>query len=203
MDRIGIFGGSFNPIHNGHISLAQAAAQEFYLSKVLIMPCRKPPHKQAPDLAGETHRLEMCRLACRGMDSIEVSDIELNMPVPSYTYDTVIRLRQTYPDSSLYLIIGADMLLSFDKWQKWKELGSMVTLLAGARLRGQNPELDAKKKELEAAGVTAEIFCSEIVEISSTEIRTLVSQGKDISIYVPPEVNQYIQLNRLYEKLEV
>ena len=202
MKKLGIFGGSFNPVHNGHLGLVTAAAKLYMLDQVLLMPCRIPPHKAADDLAPQADRLEMCRLSCEGQALIQASDLEYHLPEPSYTYDTICRLKELYPDSALYLIIGADMLLTFDKWYKWQELGSMVTILAGARLYGQSKDLEAKARELNHHGLKVEIFHVDIIELASTDIRLLLQQNKDISAFVPKLVKEYIINNGLYAKPE-
>ena len=133
MGGIGIFGGSFNPIHNGHIHLAESVKRELGLEKIIIVPSGIPPHKSAECYAPDADRLEMCRLAAEDIDGIEVSDFELARDGVSYTVYTVEHFRKLYPDKKLYLLVGSDMLLYFDKWFEYKKILSEVTLAALSR----------------------------------------------------------------------
>ncbi len=200
MEKLGVFGGSFNPIHKGHTGLALAAARFAGLNKVLLLPCAKPPHKPAPSLLSGEHRLAMCRLACAGHSLLAADNQELSMPPPSYTYNTLQVLHSRFPQSRLYLIIGADMLLSFEQWRNWREIGKLAVVLAGAREKGkeQAQALTQKVKWLARQGVTAQIFPLEVLELSSTEIRKRLAQGQDVSHMLEPAVQQYIYTHGLY-----
>ena len=125
--RIGIFGGTFNPPHSGHVHLARTLAKALQLNRVLIIPANLPPHKQAQMLASGADRMQMCRLAFP--DTLfEVSDIELSRGGKSYTCDTLAALREKYADASLYLFMGTDMLLTFHQWRAPREILRMCRL---------------------------------------------------------------------------
>ena len=113
--RIGIYGGAFNPVHKGHIKLAEEVKTKALLDKIIIMPSGQSPHKSSSSLVESEHRLEMCRLAFEGEDYI-ISDLEIKRQGKSYTVDTVTELKKIYPDDEFYLIMGSDMLLCFHKW---------------------------------------------------------------------------------------
>ena len=134
MRRIGIFGGSFNPIHNGHLHLAKTAMEQFSLDHVLFMPTYISPFKQnAADVADSMHRLAMCRLAIAPYPCFSVSDYELQQKTVSYTIHTISALRQEWTDVELVLLMGSDMLLQFQNWYHWQELLTMTELGVIAR----------------------------------------------------------------------
>ena len=108
MEKIGIFGGTFNPVHNGHVLLARHYVQALGLQKLLVIPAKTPPHKLAPELAAEQLRLQMCALAFADLPQAQVSDLEICRPGKSYTIDTVYKLRQLYPQAQLYLLVGRE-----------------------------------------------------------------------------------------------
>lgn len=112
--RLGVFGGTFNPIHNGHLRLLQGAREALELDRVLVIPTKQPPHKRPQQLASDEDRLAMCRLAVEGLSGVEVSDLEIRRGGLSYTADTLAELRRRYPDSTLYLLVGGDMFLTID-----------------------------------------------------------------------------------------
>ena len=137
MEKIGIFGGTFNPVHNGHVLLARHYVQALGLQKLLVIPAKTPPHKLAPELAAEQLRLQMCALAFADLPQAQVSDLEICRPGKSYTIDTVYKLRQLYPQAQLYLLVGSDMFLSFTKWKDWQGILQEVTLCTAARNAGE------------------------------------------------------------------
>ena len=197
--RLGIFGGAFNPIHNGHLTLAKSYQESLGLDKVLFIPTAVPPHKTSQHLAPDVHRLNMARLAVTDNDSFEVSDIEFKRQGKSYTYDTLIQLKKIYPDSQMYLIIGADQFLSFHKWYKFDGILDMVTLCTSAR------EDEAEKKKILSYAESIEqmkgkYFIADypVVKLSSSEIRDKIKKGEDISRLVPKGVYEYILEKGLY-----
>ena len=132
--RTGIFGGTFNPIHNGHIKLARAYRSELELDRMLVIPTRIPPHKVSTELADGKDRLQMCRLAFAGQPEFEVSDIELCRTEPSYTVDTLEALHARWPEDELFLLTGSDMFLTFERWRRYREiLGAAVRACGDVR----------------------------------------------------------------------
>ena len=196
--RIGIYGGSFNPPHKGHIRLAQAMLEAAKLDKMLIIPAGTPPHKQTL-LADDSDRLAMCRFAFSD-ERFEVSDIEICREGKSYTVLTVEELRKKYPDDSLFLIIGSDMLLSFDRWYRYKDILSEVTLCVATRedeitrdelLRFSRDILGLSDDSIIVSDITA-------FECSSTDVREKIKNGGDTEEFLTDEVKGYIMENELY-----
>jgi len=199
MERIGIYGGTFNPPHMGHVSAALQAADALRLDKLLLIPDRIAPHKKMPENSpAPQQRLEMVRLAADGNPQLEVSDMELLREGPSYTYQTVLQLRQQYPDAQLVLLMGTDMFLSFDTWKNPDVILQNASL--GVFYRGEKGEaeaIDRKKREMEAAGAVVELVKNEVVTVSSTDLRRmLVFRCADP--FLPEPVAAYIQMNDLY-----
>ena len=191
--KIGVFGGTFNPPHNGHVRLAKAAADELKLDKLLVIPSCIPPHKIAAKLADGQERLEMCRLAFGCDPRFEVSPMELERGSRSYTVETLRELKALYPDSELYFIVGSDMLESFDKWYLWQEILSLSVLCAASREDGYNPDLSRFGKLAERI----KIITLDPLEVSSTQIRN--SAGEVSSELLDPKVAAYIREHGLYD----
>lgn len=191
--KIGVFGGTFNPPHNGHIRLAKAAADELKLDKLLVIPSCIPPHKIAAKLADGQERLEMCRLAFGCDPRFEVSPMELERGSRSYTVETLRELKALYPDSELYFIVGSDMLESFDKWYLWQEILSLSVLCAASREEGYSPNLSRFGKLAERI----KIITLDPLEVSSTQIRNSV--GEVSPELLDPKVAAYIREHGLYD----
>lgn len=191
--KIGVFGGTFNPPHNGHVRLAKAAADELKLDKLLVIPSCIPPHKIAAKLADGQERLEMCRLAFGCDPRFEVSPIELERGSRSYTVETLRELKALYPDSELYFIVGSDMLESFDKWYLWQEILSLSVLCAASREEGYSPDLSRFGKLAERI----KIITLDPLEVSSTQIRN--SAGEVSPELLDPKVAAYIREHGLYD----
>ena len=191
--KIGVFGGTFNPPHNGHVRLAKAAADQLKLDKLLVIPSCIPPHKIAAKLADGHERLEMCRLAFGCDPRFEVSPMELERGSRSYTVETLRELKALYPDSELYFIVGSDMLESFDKWYLWQEILSLSVLCAASREAGYSPDLSRFGKLAERI----RIITLDPLEVSSTQIRN--SAGEVSSELLDPKVAAYIREHGLYD----
>ena len=200
--RIGIFGGTFNPPHLGHRHLAEEIKEKAQLDKIIIIPACTPPHKASKELADSVHRMKMCELIFSD-DFYEISDIEIKRQGKSYTVDTVEQLKSLYPDDDLFLIIGADMLMSFDKWYRYEDILSDVKLCVSVRdddvktadlcAYAKNAlKLDSKKGEIIIADVEP-CICS------STDVRLQLSRGLDATTMTGVEVCNYARLNLLYE----
>lgn len=199
MERIGIYGGTFNPPHIGHIGAAEQAIRLLKLNRLLLIPDRIAPHKQIPDHSpNPQQRLEMLKLAAAGMEKTEVSDIELRREGPSYTWQTLCQLREMYPDAQLVLLMGTDMFLNFLDWKEPKRILENATI--GVLYRGEKGERKAilsKKAELEELGGNVELVENQITPISSTQIRRLLAfQAADE--FLPVGVGSYIRSNGLY-----
>ncbi|HEX3037672.1 MAG TPA: nicotinate-nucleotide adenylyltransferase [Oscillospiraceae bacterium] len=197
MQKIAIFGGTFNPIHNGHVHLAQQFSARIGFDRVIFIPTHVPPHKQAPELASAQHRLCMCRLAAQEY-GYEVSDIEVNRAGPSYTADTLQQLKLLYPQEKLYLITGEDMFLTLNNWRNPQQIYELATICAAPRSELGYEKLAAYAKELEQFGAHSIIENIEYLPVSSTMVRTAIKNGESIAHLVPHSVADYIEKNKLY-----
>ena len=198
--RIGIYGGTFNPLHTGHIHAVRQAMETLRLDKLLMIPDRIAPHKEIPSGSPTPEqRLQMLQLAVAGEPGIEVSDIELKREGPSYTYLTVETLRETYPDAKLYLIMGTDMFLSFHTWKNPERITAQATLAVMYRGdKGEKAAIDARKAEMEAEGVEVELVENDTIPISSTQLRRLLA-FRCADAFLPAGVGDYIRENGLYD----
>jgi nicotinate-nucleotide adenylyltransferase len=198
--KIGIMGGTFDPIHIGHLMLAEQAYDKFELDKVLIMPSGNPPHKDNAVSALSKHRVQMARLAIESNKHFELSLIEVERSGYTYTYETLEDLKKENPDVEYYFIIGADSLLDFDKWKEPKKICEDSTILVATRYNLSSIELKRQIDDV-ANKYNAKIYSLETpnIDISSKLIRTLVSTGKSIKYYVSNDVERYIYKNNLYK----
>lgn len=198
MEKIGIFGGSFNPPHIGHIQSAAYAADCLGLTRLLLVPTWQTPGKTAPD-AIPAQRLEMLRLAVQGIEKAEVSNLEISAGRECFTYDTVRLIQGQYPGAEIYLLLGADMFLKFRQWRFASELLRCVTL--AALRRGEKKEaaqLESETRELMALGGKVILLENPVVSISSTQVRRLLAfrAGDE---FLHPEVLAYIRREKLYD----
>ena len=198
--NIGIFGGTFNPVHLGHINCLKNVADKVKLDKVIVMPDRIPPHKQAEDLASAEDRLNMCRLAFADISCAEVSDWELKREGKSYSVITLRHLKKNYPHDKLHFIMGSDMLLSFEKWYCYEEILSLSALICVARSQEDVNRIELKADKLRAEGGEIIIVKIPPLEISSTEIRKMLKKNLDCSCYLSKNVVQYIVDKNLYNR---
>lgn len=201
--KIGILGGTFNPIHNGHIELAKYCQKELLLDKVIFIPTYTPPHKASTELAECEHRLNMCRLALKNTLCFEVSDIEIQRRGKSYSYQTLTSLKEIYPNDSLYFIMGADMFLTLANWKNPEIIFQKAQIVAIPRSQSNKSDLlryyDTVLKPL---GADAVILDDCVTQVSSTFIRDKLRQGdfSEIKKLIDKNVFEYIQNNNIYRK---
>ena len=182
MVKTGIFGGSFNPIHNGHISLARQLRERAALKEVWLMVSPQNPLKRQTDLLDDSLRMEMARLAVEGVEGIIASDYEFHLPKPSYTWNTLQALSKDYPDRQFVLLMGGDNWTIFDRWYHHEDIRRNYEIVVYTRTPGTQGFMD----------------------ISSTEIRRRIKAGESIGELVPKAVEEYIREEGLYqEKHEV
>lgn len=197
--RVGIYGGTFAPIHNGHVTAAKAFMEQMKLDYLFIIPTCMPPHKQIDFSDDPVFRLRMCELAFEGTDGIVISDTEIKRGGKSYTYDTLKELSR--PNTRLFFMCGTDMVLTFDTWYKFEEI---FKLCYPVYVRRENDPILTKRivdkitEYYEKYGVMFRRIVTEPIEVSSTQIRKMVSEGKDISRLVPEKVARFIADNGLY-----
>lgn len=189
--RIGLFGGSFDPVHNGHIKLALAAREQFKLDCVVFVPARMPPHKLKKTLSSVADRLVMLYLAIRPYPRFRISPFELKRKKTTYTFETIDYFKRLLPGAKLYFIAGSDSLLELKTWKRADRLLSSCTFITGRRkgapVAKGAPYLD--RVQFVKGGLPA---------ISSSDIRERVQQGKSIKKLVPPDVEKYIANRELY-----
>ena len=188
---IGIMGGSFNPVHSGHIMLASWLAQYAGIDSVRLMLSPANPLKaDRHDMASDRHRLEMLRIACRGYDRIAPTDIELSLPRPSFTINSLNELSRRHPDCRFRLIIGSDTWLIFDRWRDHSEIIERYAPIIYPR-----PGYIVDPSALPQG---ATLVDAPSIEISSTFIRSAIARGDDMKAFLPPGVDEYIRVNHLY-----
>lgn len=199
IERVGVYGGTFSPIHNGHVAAARAFFEQMKLDKLLIIPTYITPHKEMDVSDNPEHRMKMCELAFKNDMCIEVSDIEIKRGGKSYTVDTIKALCE--PDRKLFLMCGTDMMLSFDRWRDFE---TIFKLCCPVYVRRENDTtLDSeiiKKNQLyyEKYGVAFRKIVVDPVNINSTDIRDAVKNHRDITGIVPAGVAEYIRKYGLY-----
>lgn len=195
--RIGIFGGAFNPVHNGHLNLAETFFEDLRLDKLLLIPTAKPPHKSDEGLLSGEDRVNMLRLALENKP-YEISTIEFECKDKSYTYNTLLELKKLYPDSEFFLIIGADQFIHFDKWYRYSDILDMVTLCTSARENEEEKQLIIKSAK--RLGIKDRFYMSSraVIRVSSSEIRGKIKNGSDVSLLLPKKVFDYISEKGLY-----
>ena len=196
--RTGIFGGTFSPIHAGHIKAAKAFLSELSLDVLYVIPDRIPPHKQISGADDPWLRLEMVKKAFESDEKIVVSDVELRREGKSYTVET---LPAFTGKGELFMLIGTDMFLSFDKWYRYRDIFDMCTLVLmvrESRESGLRAEIDAKKAIYEAQGAKICELAAEPFPISSTELRARIANGESTEEYIPASVMELINEKGLY-----
>lgn len=200
---LGILGGTFDPIHLGHLHMAEAIYEQIALEQIIFIPAFVPPHKLGQDYAPAEHRFAMTELAVRSYEHFSVSDMELRRSGVSYTIDTLRELHREYPGKKLYFIIGADSVAQLHTWNSIEEMLELATFVAAGR-PGYEDVMDEVVRHLgsEAAKHILLLHTPEY-DISSTEIRTRIRTGKSLSGLVPLEVENYIKEHGLYKKQEM
>lgn len=199
--KTGILGGSFNPPHNGHIYLAKKAAEILKLDRIFIIPAGIPPHKELAEGADSNERFEMARLAFDGIMEYNVLDIEMNGNKPSYTSETLLKLKERYKDDTFYLIMGCDMFITLEKWYKPEMIFANSVLTVAARDYGETEKIAEYKTRFESLyNAKTVVLDIEPYIDSSTEVREMAEAGLDFSSYVPEKVYKYIIEKGLYNK---
>ena len=200
MERIGIYGGTFNPPHIGHLRGAAQAIEALGLSKLILIPDRIAPHKQIPSGSpSPEQRLEMLRIAASHYDKMEVSDLELKREGPSYSYITVQQVHELYPDAKLYFLMGTDMFTSFLTWRNPEEILKHAALAVMSRGdRGEAEAIEEQKRAIEAMGYEAAVVENQVTVISSTQLRRLLA-FRCAGDFLPEGVLDYIREKRLYD----
>ncbi len=211
--RIGIMGGMFDPVHNGHLQLAHGARAYCRLDTVKLVPCGTPVHRDKA-LASAAQRIAMLELACGDQAWLQVDTRECKSAAPSYTWDTASALRAEYPEAALFLLLGLDAFLALDTWYRWRELFALVHLLVAVRpgYRFAPEKLAPEFRQEVAARMTEQVDTAaqqqagrillaelSLPEVSSTLVRQKLDAGDDVAALVPPPVARYMTTNGLYK----
>ncbi len=198
--RLGILGGSFDPIHLGHKTLAEASLKEAKLDEVIIMPAKVQPFKQHKKVTEDFHRLAMAELTFEGNNKIHVSDYEIHNSVISYTYDTLAYFRKKHPDYDIYFIVGTDSFLSLETWYEGIDLLENFSFIVSVRPGYRESELEEKiLKYRQLYGANVIKIEAQMPSISSTEIREKLTRGDKVNDLIPECVERYIKENGLYK----
>jgi nicotinate-nucleotide adenylyltransferase len=193
--RIGVFGGSFDPVHNGHVLPVEAAALKFQLSRVLYVPARLSPDKQAPP-TDPRHRVAMLALALSGRPDWSIDLEELDREAPSYTVDTLLSIAERHPGDDLWLLMGTDTLAGFARWRRPDEILGLARIAAFHREPFAGPNV--RIPELPGLADRLTVFDAGSVKISATAIRNDLAEGRGIAGKVPMPVAEYITKHGLY-----
>lgn len=215
--RLGILGGTFNPIHYGHLAAAEEVRDRLKLDRVMFIPSYLPPHKLEEDVPSAAQRMEMVQLAMSGNAHFEPSDLELKRGGTSYTIDTIEALRNMYPEAELYFITGLDTFLEIQTWHEWEKLLTLCCFVVLSRpgycfadlmkidfMKSAEKELialdrgDKKHSVIRPGAFTIVLETVPLYDISSTDIRERVKEGGSIKYHLPEAVEIYIMNKRLY-----
>ena len=219
--RIGLLGGTFNPIHLGHLRAAVEVKEGFSLDEIYLIPCAIPPHRKSEHVAGATDRFEMTRLATSNTPGFLASDVELKRSGPSYTIDTILHFKSVLPkDTELYFILGLDAFLEIDTWKSYMDLFPLIPFIILTRPYAGHIDPNLRQQKIEdfiksriSAGYKYDssqsgfihlemeplfLFNVTQLEISSSAIRSLIKKGVSIRFLVPDDVVDFIKTKRLY-----
>lgn len=202
MKRLGIFGGSFDPVHHGHLLLAETCREQCGLDEVRWIPAATPPHKMGRALSAASARLEMLRLATISNPAFGVSDIEVARGGVSYTVDTLEAIRAEMPDVELFLLMGADSLRDLPTWREPARIVQLSTPVVVRRHGNPEPDftvLGAVAPPSRLAEIRRHEVAMPVVELSSTDLRSRAASGRSLRYRVPPAVEAYIREHRLYQ----
>lgn len=198
-EQLGLFGGTFDPPHLGHLILASEAYTQLGLDRLLWILTPDPPHKQDQVISSVEHRLAMVQLAIANNPIFELSRVELDRPGPHYTLDTVEAISEQFPEADITPIIGGDSLRDLPRWHKPKELIYACHWVGVMRRPGEEPNLDALERELPGISSKVHYVDAPLLEIASREIRSRVAEGRPYRYYLPEAVFEYIEEHHLYQ----
>ncbi len=200
MSDIGIMGGTFDPIHNGHLLLGRQACEEYHLDQIWYMPSGQPPHKADHHIASAQDRCAMIQLAIRDISDFVCSDFETRRPGITYSSETLTLLNQMYPSHHFYFIIGEDSYFEIEHWHHPWEVMKLATLLVARREYAKTSRTIEEHRDYLRKKYQADIHflhCREL-DVASSELRRLIAEGKDIHDLIPPAVAEYIHARNLY-----
>jgi nicotinate-nucleotide adenylyltransferase len=218
--RIGVYGGTFDPIHNGHFKVAEAVLKSFAMERMLFVPAYVPPHKRTQEISSPYHRLAMLALATADEPQMLISTIELEAPSKPYTIETLQRLQSEYPDARLFFVMGADSFKDITIWRQHERILGEYDVIVATRpgylddqevavhlaqqLQAKIVDLRGGLLPLNESLVTQHIYLTDyvVVDVSATDIREIAAQGGGVDDFVPQSVAAYIAKYKLYQNLE-
>jgi len=201
--RLGLFGGSFDPVHYGHLLLAECCREQCRLDRVWFLPAANPPHKKGESLSPAEHRVAMLRLAVAGHEPFEISTYEIDQGGVSYTVDTLRHFRQAHADDELFLLLGADMLADLPNWREAGEVCRLALPVAVPRPRAANLDfscLESIAPPERIDQIRRHQVAMPQIDISSTDLRRRVAAGRSIRFQTPRAVEEYIRSHALYQQ---
>ena len=203
MKKVGIMGGTFDPIHIGHLILGENAYQQLGLDRVVFMPSGNPPHKRDREgRASDEQRMDMVKLAIASNTHFKFSSMEMNEDGYSYTYLTLEKLNEKHPDTRYYFIIGADSLFDFKGWRNPQRICDACTLVVATRNHTSDEELDKAIEDVrQTFGADIVKLNTENIDVSSHQLRDWIAAGKTVKYYAPDEVINYIKSYHVYDGL--
>lgn len=199
--RIGIFGGSFDPVHLGHLIVAEQCREQAGLDQVWFVPAARPPHKLAVELTSFSRRVEMLQLAVAGQPAFRVEELEKNRPGPSYTADTLEEIHGRQPELELHFILGSDSLVDLPQWREPQRIVELAGLLIVARPGWKIVPVEEIRQALNLPATTPlrmKVIEAPLIDISSTDLRGRAADGRSLRYQVPRPVECYIEQHRLY-----
>ena len=199
--RLGLYGGSFDPVHYGHLLLAECCRETLALDEVWLIPAAVPPHKQSRELAAGKHRYEMLELALAGHEQLKPSRLELDRGGVSYTLDTLMAVRELAPEATLFFLMGADSLTDLPNWREPRRICELSIPAVVCRGGSPDPDFDVLRglvsderlRDIRAAQVRMPL-----IELSSTDLRQRAAEGHSLRFRTPRAVEKYIETQRLY-----
>ena len=202
MERIAIFGGTFDPVHNGHIAIAESILAQNLADRIVILPSFTPPHKQNRIITSFEKRFSMLQLAFKNMNNVEISDLEQKLSLEkSYTFEVMKHVEKNYPDAILKIIIGGDSLKNLHSWFKAKELVEKYEIITYPRAN-EDIDINALKKVFSDDTIKKlqkNIIKAPFFEISSTILKKKVANNENVDIFIKEEILEYIKINNLYK----
>lgn len=199
--RLGVFGGTFNPVHLGHLILAEQCREQGRLDQVLFIPAARPPHKQDLSLVSFDQRVEMLALALSGQPGFRIDELERDRPGPSFTVDTLAALHVRHPGAELALIVGSDTLNDMPQWREPARILELAELLIVARAGWPVPSADEMRKTLSLADtfrLRYQICDVPRIDISSSDVRRRIAAGRGVRYLLPRAVEAYVRDKHLY-----
>ncbi len=200
--RLGVFGGTFDPVHLGHLILAEQCREQGRLDQVLFIPAPRPPHKQEQPLTPFAQRVEMLALALAGQPAFRIDEMEKDRPGPSYTVQTLEELHHRHPDADLWLLIGADTLHDLPHWYEPARVAALAGFLVAGRPDWELVAAEDLGKKLalpQEIKLRLEVVSMPLIEISSRDLRCRAAEGRSLRYLVPRAVEAYIHDKRLYQ----